>query len=119
MSEKKEVWQVNANRMIAWLTIGFALFVSPNTNAIMGAVEKRHYGLASSAVGTARVVGQMFSMGIVTLAFALWLGAVPLDAADPNRLITTLTRCFAILAMLCLPGMYFSLARGRVQPRTP
>ena len=70
--------------------------------------------ISSSVVGTARVAGQMLSMGIVTLAFALWLGAVPLDAADPQRLMATITRCFTVLAALCLPGMYFSLARGRV-----
>ena len=50
--------------------IGYALFSSPNTNAIMSAVEPRFYGVASGTVGTMRLLGQVFSMGIATLLFA-------------------------------------------------
>jgi len=53
------------------LGLGFALFSSPNTNAIMGSVEKRFYGLASGSVGTMRQLGMMVSMGIATLILHL------------------------------------------------
>lgn len=43
--------------------LGFALFSSPNTNAIMGSVDKRFYGLASATLATMRVVGQMLQHG--------------------------------------------------------
>lgn len=44
---------------LALLGFGFAMFSSPNMSAIMGAVEKRHYGIASGAVATMRLIGQM------------------------------------------------------------
>ena len=51
--------------------IGFGLFSSPNTNAIMSSVEKRYYGVASGMNGTMRIVGQMLSMGIAMMIFSL------------------------------------------------
>jgi predicted MFS family arabinose efflux permease len=54
------------------LGFGFALFSSPNMNAIMGSVDQRYYGIASGSVGSMRLLGQMLSMGIATLIFALF-----------------------------------------------
>ena len=42
--------------------IGFGLFSSPNMNAIMSSVDKRYYGIASGAVASMRILGQMTSM---------------------------------------------------------
>jgi EmrB/QacA subfamily drug resistance transporter len=94
---------------------GFALFSSPNISAIMGSVEKRHYGLASGVAATTRVIGQTLSMGVVTLVFAVLLGNVLLSEATQESLIGTINACFCITAMLCLPGVLFSLSRGRLR----
>ena len=51
------------------LGAGFGLFSSPNTNAVMGSVEKRSYGPASGTLATMRLVGQMLSMGVVLAVF--------------------------------------------------
>ena len=51
------------------LGFGFALFSSPNINAVMSSVEKRFYGVASAMLGTMRLVGQTFSMGIAMVIF--------------------------------------------------
>ncbi|MDL2269564.1 MFS transporter, partial [Desulfosarcina sp. OttesenSCG-928-G17] len=56
------------------LGFGFAFFSSPNTSAIMGAVEKKDYGIASSAVSIMRLMGQMTSMAIATLVLNLLVG---------------------------------------------
>ena len=53
--------------------IGFGLFSSPNSNAIMSSVEKRHLGVASGVVGTMRMVGQMMSMGIAMMLISLFI----------------------------------------------
>ncbi|MCU0362763.1 MAG: MFS transporter, partial [Bacteroidales bacterium] len=50
---------------------GFGLFSSPNSNAIMSSVEKKHLGVASGVVGTMRMVGQMMSMGIAMMLISL------------------------------------------------
>ena len=46
---------------LLFLGFGYALFSSPNMNAIMGSVEKRHLGIASGSAGTMRVLGQMLT----------------------------------------------------------
>ena len=94
--------------------IGFSMFSSPNTNAIMGTVEKRYYGSASGSLATMRVLGQMNSMVLVTLVFALVIGQVEIQPENYADLQYAIHLCFAIAASLCLPGIAFSLARGRM-----
>ena len=45
--------------------IGFALFSSPNTNAIMSCVDRKDYGVASSVTATSRSIGHTLSMAVV------------------------------------------------------
>jgi EmrB/QacA subfamily drug resistance transporter len=95
--------------------VGFSLFSSPNANAIMGAVDARQYGIAGSSVATMRVVGQVSSMGIVAMAFALTIGPVQITPDVYPQLQDALTLCFSVAAVICLPGIYLSLVRGRVR----
>ncbi|MCA1747820.1 MAG: MFS transporter, partial [Bacteroidales bacterium] len=60
--------------ILTLMGIGFALFSSPNTNAIMGSVDSQFYGVASGSVGTMRMIGQMLSMGIVLILFSVLIG---------------------------------------------
>ena len=55
---------------------GFAFFSSPNTNAVMSSVEKKYFGIASGTIGTMRLTGMMFSMGIAMFIFSLYIGRV-------------------------------------------
>lgn len=93
---------------------GFSLFSPPNTNAIMGSVEKRYYGSAAGSIGTMRTLGQMNSMVLVTLVFALVIGQVEIKPENYAELQRAITICFSISAILCLPGIALSLARGKV-----
>ena len=97
------------------LGFGFALFSSPNTNAVMSSVDKRFYGVASGMLGTMRLTGQMLSMGIATLIFALYVGRVRIAGADPASFLQSLKVAFAIFAILCFCGIFASLARGRLK----
>ncbi len=94
--------------------LGFSLFSSPNTNAVMGAVDHRDYGRASSAIAVMRVVGQMSSMGLVAMVFALGLGPVQITPDVYPALGRAITVCFTVGATLCAAGMILSLVRGRV-----
>lgn len=96
------------------LGIGFALFSSPNVNAIMSAVEKKYYGVASATVATMRLTGQMFSMGITMLVFAVILGDYPISEANTFLLLKSAKFIFAILAFICCVGIFASLARGKI-----
>ena len=95
--------------------LGFSLFSSPNANAIMGAVGTHHYGIAASSVATMRVIGQVSSMGIVAMVFAVVLGPVQITPAVYPQLQTALTLSLGMASVLCLPGIYLSLVRGRMR----
>jgi EmrB/QacA subfamily drug resistance transporter len=99
------------------LGIGFGIFSSPNMNAIMSSVEKRFYGIASGSVGTMRLLGQMFSMGIATLIFTLFIGRVRITAEHHPYFLKSLSVSFVIFSMLCFIGIFLSLARGRLRQR--
>ncbi len=97
------------------LGFGFALFSSPNTNAIMGAVEKRFYGVASATLGTMRLTGQMLSMGIAMLIFALHIGRVQITPEYYSLFLKSAQVAFTVFVVLCFGGIFASLARGRVR----
>jgi EmrB/QacA subfamily drug resistance transporter len=94
---------------------GFALFSSPNTNAIMSSVERRFYGVASGSVGTMRLLGQMLSMGIATLLFAVYIGRVQITEELYPLLLTSVRVAFIIFCALSFGGVFASLARGNVR----
>ncbi|NTW77298.1 MAG: MFS transporter [Syntrophaceae bacterium] len=96
------------------LGLGFALFSSPNVNAAMSAVENKYYGIASATLATMRLVGQMFSMGITMLVFAVILGNRPLDQGGGPLLLKSTQLIFFILGILCCAGIFASLARGKI-----
>jgi hypothetical protein len=94
--------------------LGFSLFSSPNVNAIMSSVEKRSYGSANGVMATMRIVGQMSSMVLVTLVFVIVIGAVEIEPSNYDALEKAIRLTFTIAAMLCVPGIYLSIARGRM-----
>jgi len=96
------------------LGIGFALFSSPNVNATMSSVQKKYYGVASAMLGTMRLSGQMSSMGITMLVFAVILGNNPISDANSLLLLKSAKLIFAILAVICGGGIFASLARGKM-----
>ncbi|PLW94111.1 MAG: MFS transporter, partial [Marinilabiliales bacterium] len=54
------------------LGMGFGLFSTPNTHAVMNTVEPKKFGMASASISTMRISGQMISMGLAAL-FINWL----------------------------------------------
>ncbi|MHB1318051.1 MAG: MFS transporter, partial [Anaerolineae bacterium] len=95
------------------LGFGFALFSSPNVSALMGAVQRRHYGVASGLVGTMRTFGQMLSLGMVMILFSITMGQARITPeVYPEFMIATRT-AFVISAILCALGVVASLTRGR------
>ena len=97
------------------LGLGFGLFSSPNTNAIMSSVETRFFGIASGMVGTMRTLGMMFSMGIATVVFSIYIGRVRITAEAYPLLITSTKVAFIIFTLLCFVGIFMSIARGELR----
>lgn len=109
------VWSIIAN--LALIGLGFALFSSPNNNAIMGAVEKRFYGVASSSLATMRLIGQAVSMAVVTLLMAVYVGGANLGPDNAHLLIRSTRLSFIVFAVICIGGVFASLARGNIKAR--
>ncbi len=97
------------------LGFGFALFSSPNTNAVMSSVEKRFYGVASATLGTMRLTGQMLSMGIATLIVAVYLGNVQITPEYYPVFLRSVNAAFMVFAAFCFIGIFASLARGKIR----
>ena len=97
------------------LGMGFALFSSPNMNAIMGAIDPQHHGTASGVVATMRLLGQMTSMAMATLIFALIIGPREIVPALYPHFLTSVRICFILSSCLCLSGIFFSVYRGRLR----
>ena len=97
------------------LGTGFALFSSPNMSAMMGAVEKRQYGLASGLVATMRLLGQMFSMAVVTVVLALLVGREAIGPDTYDQFLLSVKTVFLLSATFCSAGIYFSFSRGAMQ----
>ena len=96
--------------------VGFSLFSSPNVNAIMSSVDHKHYGSASAAVATTRLIGQLSSIVLVTLALTLIMGKRPISPETYPQLEQSIRLSFSIAAALCIPGILLSLVRGRIHP---
>jgi EmrB/QacA subfamily drug resistance transporter len=95
------------------LGIGFGLFSSPNTNAVMSSVEKRFLGVASATVATMRMTGQMVSMGIATMVIHIFIGKEKISTSNEPAFLHSVSITFAIFILLSLVGIWASLARGK------
>lgn len=98
------------------LGLGFALFSSPNTNAVMSSVKPKEYGMASATLGTMRLVGQTMSMGITLMVFAIVMGKGERDLSNVDGLMTSIHQSFLVFAILCFIGIFLSLKRGKLIP---
>lgn len=99
------------------LGFGFAFFSSPNTNSIMSTVEKRYYGITSGIIGAARSVGQALSMGIASMVVALKMGNATFSAGNAESMLSSIKITFSIMTVLCIIGIFASLARGKMHKK--
>jgi EmrB/QacA subfamily drug resistance transporter len=100
---------------LAFLAFGFALFSSPNTNAVMSSVGKPVYGVAAGTLATMRMTGQTLSIGIAMLVFALVVGKVQITPEHYPQFLLSVNIAFAIFSVLCVGGVFSSLRRGNIR----
>ena len=104
------VYFIVANLVLAGA--GFGLFSSPNSNAIMGSVEKKMYGVAASTLGSMRMIGQSMSMALATLVLNGFVGSVQLSLAPPEQLLSGLKTAFVVFGVISFFGVIAALQRG-------
>lgn len=105
------------------LGAGMGLFSSPNTNAIMGCVERSQLGVASGMVATMRTTGQSLSLAVTGAVIAtvasshvissLFAGTNPAQiAVESAAFVHGMSLAFIVSAMIAAVGAMFSFARG-------
>jgi MFS family permease len=99
--------------ILAMLGLGFGLFSSPNSNAIMSSVEKKYLGVASGALATMRMIGQMMSMGIAMMLMSLYIGREQISPSTYPGLIMAIRTGFLTFAILSGLAIFASLARNK------
>jgi len=85
----------------------------------MGSVGSHAYGFAAATLATMRQMGNTFSMGIVIMVMSLLIGKSEITAHNPGQFISTMSICFSVFALLCLGGIFASLARGNINRSQP
>lgn len=91
--------------------LGFALFSSPNTNAVMACVEPKDYGVATSILATMRTIGHSLSMAIVSFILASNLGDVALAEAPLSDMMKSMRLTFLVFTVLGAVGVFISQKR--------
>jgi EmrB/QacA subfamily drug resistance transporter len=111
MDGSSPMWLVAGN--LSLMGLGFGLFAAPNTNAIMNSTRRENYGIASSILGTARLLGQSFSLMAVTFIFSLFLGNSQVSE-NPSAFLSSFKTAFLFFSALSVVGVFSSLARGTI-----
>lgn len=81
----------------------------------MSSVERQYFGLASGALGTMRVVGQMSSMGLAMMVFSIKIGKAIISPDLYPQFLRSLRIVLMINGTLCFIAVFLSLARGRLR----
>ncbi|MBP7792911.1 MAG: MFS transporter [Candidatus Goldbacteria bacterium] len=101
--------------VLAFIGFGFAFFSSPNTNAVMSSVSREHYGIASGVLGTMRLIGQVLGLAISTMIFSIFLGKSKIEPSNFDMFIKSMHVLYVIFFVLCVFGVFASMARGKVR----
>ena len=98
--------------VLLFLGLGLGIFSSPNTKVIMNSVEHKYISQASAAIGTMRLAGQAFSMGIAMMSISLFVGDSQITAENSN-FMEGLKFTFAICALMCIAGTFASSVNAK------
>lgn len=98
---------------LALFGMGMGFFVSPNTSAVVGSVDKKILGAASGVQATARYIGMALSMAIAMVSFSVYLGSAQITPEHYPSFLASLPIMFTIFAVLCFGGILAQLRGTR------
>lgn len=89
--------------------VGIAIFVTPNSTAIMNSVTEQEYGMASGTLSTTRMLGMAISIGMMTVLTNLFLGSgVKMSAAYLGEFLTMMHATVIAAIIVLAAGMILS-----------
>jgi len=92
--------------------LGFALFVSPNFQAVMSTADAGHKGMASGLMATMRGLGMCVSMSATGLLLALLAGGGHAPGGVP---VDALRACFALFGAVGVGSAWLAWRSGSAQ----
>jgi EmrB/QacA subfamily drug resistance transporter len=105
------------------LGVGFGLFSSPNTRAVMSSVDRSKLGVASGTISTMRSTGQAIGLAMAGAVIAtalppqavlqLFTGLSAQSAIARDEFIMGMSTVFQIASAISAVGTLASLVRGR------
>lgn len=110
LAENTALYLIIGNLIL--IGIGFGLFSSPNTNAVMSSVNKEFFGIASSVLAIMRLVGQAMSMALVTLILSIYSENIKAMNYH-DGLLEAFHIAFLVFTGLCILALLASLVRGK------
>jgi EmrB/QacA subfamily drug resistance transporter len=90
--------------------LGNAFFSSPNTNAIMSAVEKKYFGIASGTVSMMRNIGFTLGMSMIMIIFSIYIGDVQITSQYYPAFQTSMRIGFIAFSVIVLSGVFAQIA---------
>jgi len=107
--------------------VGFGLFSSPNTSAVMGSVREGKLGVAAGTLGTMRFMGQGIGLALIGTVMSTTLPAKDMLAVFAglsmqsgvaiDEFVTGMRSFFLITCVIGMIGTMTSMVRGREHAR--
>ena len=99
----------------AFIGAGFAMFSSPNKNAIMSSVDREDHGNASGMANTFEQTGNLVSIGIAASIMTFIAGGTASGQYSPDLLLKSINMIFIVLAIICLVNVGVILTRKKLR----
>lgn len=109
--------------------VGYGLFSSPNTSAVMGAVTPEKLGVAAGTLGTMRFMGQAIGVALLGAVMAaalpseallgVFVGLMTQGGLTVSEFVVGMRNFFLIAAGIAAVGTLTSTTRGQEQGQSP
>lgn len=103
--------------------VGFGVFSSPNTSAVMGSVKQMKLGVAAGTLGTMRFMGQSVGLALLGMVMAatvppktllaLFTGLFVQDSVAITEFVQGMRNFFLIASIIGVLATLTSMVRGR------
>lgn len=94
--------------------LGHGLFATPNTNAVMGSLNKAELGVGSSSVNLARTIGNLTGMSLVGFLIYIYIGDAEFTSESASELTSTLRIWMGIAMSFTIVAAVSSFSRGKM-----
>ena len=105
--------------MLAVTGTGYALFSSPNKNAIMGSVKARFHGEASGIANTFEQMGNIASISIAAMIITHFAGNTKITPDALPHFLEGMQMVFLVMALIGAVNIIICLKRGDIRKRYP